>query len=210
MRTTMLALAATTMLGACAPQPSFNSDKAGADVRIEVVKMTPEGEQAGVGSGVYIGNGVIITAAHVLDGSSSFKIRSDVGDVQGGEVLWANTDYDIAAVRPAKPGRLATAHLNCREAVVGERIAAAGNPGGVEFVTMRGYVSGGARQAGPKWRSVFVTDLTTIGGMSGGATYSADGDVIGITVGTMGFGAPSGGLGFAVPSATVCMLLGRA
>lgn len=209
MRATFLALAATTILAACAPQPVFVDAKAGADVRIEAIEVTPAGEQHGVGSGVYIGNGVIITAAHVISSAKSFKIRTDVGDVQAGEILWLNREYDIAAVRPNAPGRFGEARLSCRKPRVGESIRAVGNPAGIEFVTMRGYVSGEERDAEPNWKSVFVTDLTTIGGMSGGGTYSASGELIGITVGTLGFGVPSGGLGFAVPGNVVCMLLGR-
>lgn len=209
MRATFLALAATTMLAACAPQPVFVDAKAGADVRIEATKLTPAGEQHGVGSGVYIGNDIIITAAHNLTGADSFKIRTDVGDVQAGEILWLNREYDIAAIRPIRPGRFKAARLSCRNPLVGESIRAVGNPAGIEFITMRGYVSGEEREAEPNWKSVFVTDLTTIGGMSGGGTYSATGELIGITVGTLGFNAPAGGLGFVVPASKVCMLLGR-
>jgi S1-C subfamily serine protease len=206
---TAAAFSAALMLAACSA-PATDLKTASADVRFEVVKQLKDGPQAGVGSGVYIGNGIIITAAHNLTDAVSFKIRSDAGDIQSGEVLWVNTDYDIAAVRPANAGRFKAAQLSCREPLLGEEISAVGNPVGIEFVTMRGYVSGGERAAAPQWKSVFITDLTTIGGMSGGATYSRAGELIGITVGTLGFNAPAGGLGFAVPGSTVCRLLGRA
>src|SRR5690606_16649286 len=103
MRTKILAaLAAATALSACNTAHEFPDHRAGAGVRFDVVEANGQGA---VGSGVYIGNGVIITAAHVLTDDEgnfvkSFKIRSDAGDVQGGEILWANRAYDIAAVRP--------------------------------------------------------------------------------------------------------------
>lgn len=202
------ALAATTALASCtSPQVIDASDKrAGADVKIEVIAPTGNG----VGSGVYIGNGMILTAAHVLGGATTVKVKSDVGDVQQADVLWVNLAYDIAAIAPTNPGRFRAANLACREAGVGERIAAAGNPAGIEFVTMHGFVSGASRELAPKWKSAFLTDMTTIGGMSGGGIYDEAGRVVGITVGTLGFNVPSGGLGFAVPGSTVCKLLGRA
>jgi S1-C subfamily serine protease len=179
---------------------------AGAGVRLEVKSAEGLGS---LGSGVYIGNNIIITAAHVVDGAASVTLRSDAGDVQEAEVLWANKEYDIAAVRPYNSRRFAAARLNCRKPVVGEPITAEGNPMGVEFITMRGYVSGAQREMAPAWKAVIMTDMTTIGGMSGGPTYDANGDVIGITVGVISMTGPSGGLGTVVPSNVVCSLLGR-
>jgi serine protease Do len=172
-----------------------------ADVRVELAD--------GLGSGVYIGNGIIITAAHVVYGAREVKLRSDVGDVQTGEVLWVNTAYDIAAIRPASAKRFAEARLECRSPEVGEAITAVGNPVGVEFIAMRGYVSGGEREVTGFWRTVFAMDATTMQGMSGGPVYDADGDVVGITVGVVGT-SPGGGLGLAVPASVVCGLIGRA
>ena len=192
--------AATALVG-CATGSPVVDNQAGAAVRIE--------NGGGVGSGVYIGNGVIITAAHVVDGTKQVKIKSDHGDIQSADVLWANKEYDIAALRPNNARRFKAAQLSCRTPSVGEEISAWGNPAGVEFVTMHGYVSGDERPAGDKWKSVFLTDMTTIGGMSGGPTYDSSRRVVGITVGTLGFGAPAGGLGFAVPGSVVCGLLGR-
>jgi S1-C subfamily serine protease len=179
---------------------------AGAGVKLEVVNA--EGESS-LGSGVYIGNDIIITAEHVVDGAASVTLRSDAGDVQNGEVLWSNKEYDIAAVRPYNSRRFEAARLSCRGPVVGEPITANGNPMGVEFITMHGYVSGAQRAMAPEWKSVFMTDLTTIGGMSGGPTFDANGDVIGITVGVIAMDAPYGGLGTVVPGSVVCSLLGR-
>jgi len=207
MRAILAASVALALAGcAGANRPIDTGSTAGSGVRIE----TTVAGGGGIGSGVYIGNGVIITNAHVVDGALTIKIKSDVGDVQDAEVLWVNAAYDIAAVRPDNPRRFAAARLSCREPAVDELITANGNPAGVEFITMRGYVSGKVREMAPKWKAAFITDMTTIGGMSGGPVYAADGDVIGITAGVMAYGGPSGGMGFAVPASAVCGLLGRA
>ncbi|TIN83086.1 serine protease [Mesorhizobium sp.] len=228
-------LAATLLLGvsaltACAVDGvvtsgvQSNAKPAGSAVRIELTN--------GLGSGVYIGNGIIITAAHVVDsairpvaardgngnavayGPPTVKLVSDLGDVQEGEVLWINKDYDIAAVRPKNERRFTAASLACREPDVDEPIVAEGNPVGMEFLRFKGMVSGKAREYLPNWKSAYVIDVTISSGMSGGASYDASGDVIGINVGVADVHgeqgkAASGGMGFTVPSSVVCGLLGR-
>lgn len=196
---------------------------AGSSVRIEL--------PASLGSGVYIGGGLIITAAHVVVdapravlgtdaagnpvlGAPIVKIISDAGDVQDGEVLWVNRTYDIAAVRPSNQKRFTAASLACRDAIVGEEISAEGNPVGIQFITMYGHVAGVTREFAPNWKEAFVSSMTVISGMSGGATFDQFGQVLGITVGAMdphgsANSANEGGLGFIVPSLTVCHLLGR-
>lgn len=214
-------LAASTLAG-CATGVQSNAPSAGSSVRIELA--------SGLGSGVYIGNGIIITAAHVVDGAPRSRVEvqpgvttdgpptvrliSDLGDVQDGEVLWINKEYDIAAVRPSNARRFTAAKLAGREPDLGEALVAEGNPAGVQFIQMHGYVSGDARPFLPNWKSGFVTDMTVISGMSGGGIYDQFGDVIGITVGAFDpHGAQGqtaqGGMGFAVPSSVVCSLLGR-
>jgi serine protease Do len=231
MRRTLAAtlLLAGTALSACAVDGVVTSGiqssakPGGSAVRIELA--------TGLGSGVYIGNGVIITAAHVVDsairpvlgqdqsganvyGPPTVKLVSDIGDKQDGEVLWINKDYDIAAVRPKNARRFTAASLACREPVLGEALMAEGNPAGVQFIQMHGFVSGDPRPFLPNWKSGFVTDMTVISGMSGGGIYDQFGDVIGITVGAFDphgqqGQTAQGGMGFAVPSSVVCGLLGR-
>ncbi|QKC99162.1 S1 family peptidase [Mesorhizobium sp. NZP2298] len=218
---TLFAASALCVVG-CATGIQSNAPAAGSSVRIEL--------PTSLGSGVYIGNGVIITAAHVVDDAPrcngagfsncdasvppTVRLISDQGDVQTGEVLWLNKEYDIAAIRPANARRFTAAPLACRDAVVGEPLAAEGNPLGMQFITMHGYVSGTVRELQPNWKSAFITDMTTISGMSGGPVYDNAGQVIGITVGSADPNAKPGGSavaawGFAVPSSAVCSLLGR-
>ena len=173
-----------------------------------VVKVLPG---KGHGSGVHIGNGYILTAAHVVDGAKSLKIRTSDGKDRDATVLWSSKEYDIAAIRTAEAG-IAVSNLDCRTAEAGEVIRASGNPIVLEFVDSYGKVAGKPRLLGP-WKSVLITDITTVPGMSGGPTFDANGNVVGITVGVMtlpsGFSASLTGFGAMVPSSTVCGLLGR-
>lgn len=216
---TLLAIATAALLAGCANTGiESQTPQASSAVRIE----TP----MGLGSGVYIGNGVVLTAAHVvadapaamvdgrLAGPPVVVLRSDAGDVQKGEVLWVNRQYDIAAVRPANSKRFSAAHLSCRTPDKGEALAAEGNPFGLSFITMHGYVAGDARQLGDKWKSAFVTDISMASGMSGGPAYDQYGDVIGINVGVIdphgGEDGATSGFAFVVPGSAICSLLGRA
>lgn len=212
MKTENYALAAFSLIVAmfvvaCTRDIISHQSSAGSSVRIELPN--------GLGSGVYIGNGMIITAAHVVGDSPTVKLISDIGDVQDGEVLWVNKTYDIAAIRPSNPKRFLAANLACRDAVIGESLMAEGNPMGLRFLSFKGSVSGTAQPFLPNWKSAYVIDVTISSGMSGGASYDEFGEVIGINVGvadphgTQGQPA-SGGMGFAVPSMDVCHLLGRA
>lgn len=222
--TVAASLFAATTLAACAMNGVVTSSvetqtaPAGSSVRIETAKE--------LGSGVYIGNGLILTAAHVVSdapaqfengivvGPPTVQLRSDDGDIQKGEVLWINKEYDIAAIRPANPRRFTGATLACRPVKKGEAIRAEGNPFGLKFVTMRGYAASEPSQYSPSWKSAFVTDISMASGMSGGPAYDTYGEVIGINVGVVdphgnANGATSG-FAFIVPSRDVCGLLGRA
>lgn len=205
-------LAATLLLAGCASMTSWETGvesqapKASAAVRIELA--------TGLGSGVYIGNGVIVTAAHVVGDVATVTLRSDAGDVQRGEVLWTNKQYDIAAIKPANARRFNAATLACRDALVGEPLVSEGNPFGLQFISMRGYVASKTSEYAPQWKAAFVTDISMASGMSGGPAFDAYGEVIGINVGVVDpHGSASGatsGFAFVVPSSVVCGLLGRA
>jgi serine protease Do len=217
---TLIAIATAALLAGCAANTDpimTNAVTKSSAVRIE----TP----MGLGSGVYIGNGIVLTAAHVvadapaamvdgkLAGPAVVTLRSEAGDVQQGEVLWVNTQYDIAAVRPANARRFKAAKLACRNVAVGETLTAEGNPFGLKFVTMHGYVAAEPTEYAPKWKSAFITDISMASGMSGGPSYDKSGEVIGINVGVVdphgGSTGATSGFAFVVPSSVVCSLLGR-
>lgn len=166
----------------------------------------------GHGSGFHMGDRYIITAAHVVKGSTSVEVKAYDGETVEAEVLWANAAYDIALLRAEDTANLGSALLSCRTPSVGERIISQGNPANVEFVTVWGKVAGAARELGP-WRSVVVTDIVTVPGQSGGPVFDESGRVVGITVGVMaasfGFGGSLVGIGYVVPGSAICGLMAR-
>lgn len=162
------------------------------------------------GSAVHIGDGFLITAAHVVGQNKSMLVKGDDGRVidREGVVLWANRDYDIALIRVDRP-KLKTAPLSCAPNFTGQGVRAFGSPMDVEFVYTSGTVVGAARAMGP-WASVLPVDGTVIYGQSGGGVVDANGNVVGIAVGLMPTQYGIAAFGFVVPAAAVCDLLARA
>lgn len=201
-----LALALSSAAYFAAPTVAAYTAPAATDAAtVKVVLKT------GHGSGVHIGNGFVLTAAHVAGDEKSVQLKTKDGQSRQADVLWINNAYDIALLRTS-PATLPAAHLDCAAVKAGSAIEAIGNPLAVEFVSSTGKIAGASREVGP-WKSVYVTDITTVMGMSGGPVFS-DGNLVGITVGVMGvpmgFTSSLVGFGFVVPSSDVCSLLGRA
>ena len=201
---TLLVLVATTSAAAYAllPPPALPATESA------TVKIFPA---SGHGSGVHIGDGFIVTAAHVVGDEKEVQVKAKGGAFNKADVLWVNKAHDIALLRTSSAG-LGAAHLSCRTVKIGDPITAYGNPLGIEFVAAYGKIAGEPRKTGP-WNTVYVTDITTVMGQSGGPVFGSDGDLIGITVGVMaapiGFSGSLVGYGFVVPSTAVCELLAR-
>jgi S1-C subfamily serine protease len=174
-----------------------------------VVKILVNG---GHGSGVHVGGGYVLTAAHVVEGKTGLKLKTSFGDIQDVEVLWTNKARDVALLRAKRPERLQASTLICAPLVPGQKITAEGSPGQAEFVRFRGEVAGAARQAGP-WKWAIPIDLSGGPGISGGPIFDERGQVAGIYVGVylipMGMSATFMGLGLAVPSDVICELMAK-
>lgn len=163
----------------------------------------------GHGSGVHIGNGYVLTAAHVVQANKTMTVTDTEHRTMAGEVLWANAEYDIALLRLPGASYVESAPLSCAKNYVGQLVKAYGNPQDLEFVFTAGQVNGTARKWAV-WREVVPVDAAVIPGQSGGAVVDTQGRVIGITVGAMIWQYGLTGQGFFVPGSAICQLMGRA
>lgn len=165
----------------------------------------------GHGSGIHIGNGWIVTAAHVAKEGDSVVVLTSDGKTRDAVVVWASGSTDIALLQTASD-YLATSPLACAPPVLGQPVSAHGSPMEVGQVITYGKIVGEARPM-EHWAAVVPVDMTILPGMSGGALISPSGEVVGIVVGIVAYptlaGATLTGLGVAVPSSVVCGLLGR-
>jgi len=166
----------------------------------------------GSGSGVHIGNGYIVSAAHVVGTATQMVLTDSEKRSTPATVLRVNKEYDIALlhVESMHFHYTATAPLNCAPNYVGQKVIAYGNPMGIEFLYTRGEVNGASRKH-MIWKEVVPLDGTIVYGQSGGGVIdSVDGSVVGITVGLVPTPYGIAAIGFAVPARVVCHLLGRA
>lgn len=160
----------------------------------------------GHGSGVYIGDGIVITAAHVARHDGLSVVTHDEVS-RTATVLWTDPEHDIAALRIVPDG-ITASRIDCSGPVVGERVTAFGSPADLDFLRTSGVVAGEARTI-DIWKSVVPVDMTVVQGMSGGPVMNSDSNVVGITVGLQSTITGTTGIGIVVPSTVVFELLAR-
>jgi len=169
----------------------------------------------GHGSGVHIGNGLILTAEHVVASAASaptdkpvaVTIRDDRGNEFVADILWASARSDIALVKiPLSPEASPpeASQLVCRQIVVGEPVMVSGNPSSMQFARSWGRISTG-EQAISRWHRAVATDVAALPGSSGGPVFDEAGQLIGIVVGMTN---PAGFI-IIVPARVICDLLAR-
>jgi len=173
----------------------------------------------GLGSGVHIGDGLFLTAAHVVRGvkpGGRIDVKLRDKSLRKAAVLWQSPENDIALLS-ADGTDVESSKLNCAPVTVGQPITSIGNPLGVESIQAFGRVAGEPRPIGGV-EAAFVMDMTVIMGQSGGPVFNMDDEIVGInSMVMMATVAPDGvtgrfavGYGYAIPSTVICRLLGRA
>lgn len=169
--------------------------------------------KGGHGSGVHIGNGIVLTSAHVVGSETAVTLKGPSGAWQQAHVIWKSDKYDVAALRPDVPRKLGVAPLNCTIPAVGEYAIAYGSPINDEFLYLPGYVVGKPVKVG-NLESVSRAAIPVTSGNSGGPVFDSKGRVIGIVaavqVATLFNQYPSQtGIAYFVPGNVICGLLGR-
>ena len=152
---------------------------------------------AGVGSGViYDTEGLILTAAHVVDGATTVTVRLSDGTTVQGTVVGLHDGTDVAVV--SIPGRadLPTAQLALGvDPVVGSLAVALGSPYGLDQTVTAGVVSA-IRTVGSV--GMVQTDAAINPGNSGGPLVDRFGRVIGINDQIYTRSGANAGVGFAI------------
>jgi len=156
----------------------------------------------GVGSGViYDSEGLIVTAAHVVDGSDTVRVRFSDGEQVEGTVIGRAEEVDIAVIEVDRTG-LPAATFNTNKPRVGQTAIAVGSPWGLESTVTAGIISAVDQTncAVNTCASMVQTDAAINPGNSGGALVDRAGQVVGINVSIFSTSGANDGVGFAVPS----------
>lgn len=171
------------------------------------------------GSGAILDTkGNIVTNAHVVNGGNKIQVTLSNGNIYEATLVGMDATTDLAVIKLKNPPTELTAvsFADSDDVAVGQQIMSAGNPLGYSNSITSGIVSAVDRpvsvsdSSGSADQGIIVTNAIQIDssinqGNSGGPTFDADGNVIGINSSIASTSsstdtAGSIGIGFAIPS----------
>jgi hypothetical protein len=191
-----LALMLLTVLGCSQGEPALDLERVLAST-VTIVVVGPDGQSHGSGF-ITSSDGMIVTAAHVIDGATSAVVRLQNGEelnVQGVIVIDGVKDFAIVRVAGFD---LPTVPLgNADDVSVGQRVIAIGAP---LDTSLAGTVSDGlvAAERLVDGTRMLQMSVPVSSGSSGGPVVTEQGEVIGLVVGGM-TGVDVQNLNFALP-----------
>jgi len=164
-----------------------------------------ERTERGTGSGFIVSDdGLIMTNAHVVEGTSFVSVLLPSGKTYEGRVLGIDSMTDVAVVKITAENLPTVILGKAKNLIIGEWAIAIGNPLGLDNTVTVGIISAKDRSSSevgvPDKRVKFIqTDAAINPGNSGGPLLNARGEVIGINTAIR---ADAQGLGFAIPIET--------
>jgi Do/DeqQ family serine protease len=179
--------------------------------------MPQDRTQSSLGSGVIVAaDGIVVTNAHVLKVAGATEIRLVLADRRefNAKVLAQDDKSDIAVLRiEGGDGRFPHLEFADSDGIeVGDMVLAIGNPFGVGQTVTSGIISAlGRTRVTRSDVQVFIqTDAAINPGNSGGALVDMAGRVVGINTAIFSRSGGSHGIGFAIPSNLVKLVVDSA
>ncbi len=170
---------------------------------LEIPRENQPQIQQSQGSGFIFGDGLVMTNAHVVNGSEKLVVGLSNGVKYKGEVIGQDLLTDIAVIKLEGKGPWPKAILGDSTKIeVGDWAIAVGNPFGLENTVTLGIISNLKRNVSQlgiydKKFELIQTDAAINPGNSGGPLLNSEGEVIGIN--TLIRSGPGAGLSFAIP-----------
>ncbi|MBW4534366.1 MAG: trypsin-like peptidase domain-containing protein [Pleurocapsa minor HA4230-MV1] len=158
--------------------------------------------QRGMGSGFVISSdGLILTNAHVIQGSDKVEVTLKDGRTFAGKVMGTDPLTDVGVIKIAAKNLPAVTFADSETLQPGAYAIAIGNPLGLDNTVTTGIVSATGRSSSQvgiadKRVSFIQTDAAINPGNSGGPLLNAKGEVIGINTAII---QNAQGIGFAIP-----------
>lgn len=146
----------------------------------------------GAGSGIVLSSdGIVLTNYHVVDGSTSIRVKASSGKTYTAKVLGFDETHDVSVIKLEGASGLKTASLDTGKAVLGEKVTAVGQGGGQGTLYKTGgkvtatnkqitASDGGSGASAEKLTGLLETNAQIVPGYSGGALLNSDGQVIGM------------------------------
>ncbi len=155
------------------------------------------------GSGFIFEDGLVMTNAHVVNGSEKLIVGLSNGAIYKGKLIGQDLLTDLAVIKLEGKGPWPKARLGDSTKIeVGDWAIAVGNPFGLENTVTLGIISNLNRNVSQlgiydKKFELIQTDAAINPGNSGGPLLNSNGEVIGIN--TLIRSGPGAGLSFAIP-----------
>jgi len=141
------------------------------------VKSEGAGAQA-MGSAVAVSPSALLTNCHIIKGATAVTLLR-VGSSIPAEVIAADPAGDRCILQASRPlPAWVTSARRERDLLVGEDVAAIGNPRGLDTSLSRGLV---AQKRNLNGRALIQTDAAISAGSSGGGLFDTSGNLVGIT-----------------------------
>jgi serine protease Do len=163
-----------------------------------------EEREQGLGSGVIVGEGLVVTNNHVIDHADEIKIATPDHRQFDAELVGADPKTDLALLRIKgdTKGLKPIALGDSSRLRLGDVVLAIGNPFGVGQTVTMGIVSAKNRSdlGIEDYEDFIQTDAAINPGNSGGALVDMEGNLIGINTAILSRSGGNVGIGFAIPS----------
>ncbi len=156
------------------------------------------------GSGFFIsGDGYIVTNNHVVDHASEVTVTTAEGKSMSAKVIGVDSKTDLALLK-AEGSNFPYVTFAAHTPRVGDWVIAVGNPFGLGGTVTAGIVSARGRDIGSGPYDDFLQiDAPVNHGNSGGPTFDAEGEVVGVNTAIFSPSGGSVGIGFAIASDVV-------
>jgi serine protease Do len=166
---------------------------------------TAVGDDVSIGAGFVLrADGLIVTAAHVVEGVRQVIVKLADERVMLAEPIASDEDADIALLKIAERWTAGPVFGHSATVRAGDWVIAVGEPFGMQRTAVAGIVGGPLRHfAEDRVVAYIQTDLTLNPGHSGGPLFDAQGAIIGMNARAISGMQGMAGLSLAVPIETV-------
>ena len=157
------------------------------------------------GSGFFItSDGYVVTNNHVVEHATEVTLVTDDGKTLPAKVVGTDKKTDLALLKVTEKGEFPFVKFATTAPRVGDWVIAVGNPFGLGGTVTAGIVSARGRDinAGP-YDDFLQIDAPVNRGNSGGPTFNANGNVVGVNTAIFSPSGGSVGIGFAIPAEVV-------
>jgi serine protease Do len=152
------------------------------------------------GSGFFISpDGYIVTNNHVVDHATEVTVTTSEGKTLAAKVIGTDPKSDLALLKVTDAGTFPFVKFAEHTPRVGDWVIAVGNPFGLGGTVTAGIVSARGRDIGSGPYDDFLQiDAPVNHGNSGGPTFNAEGEVVGVNTAIFSPSGGSVGIGFAI------------